>query len=72
MNHSIATADRATHLKVVVVALVAATMVAGVGIAARVSNFDPGKGASRVTATGPAIKVGKPITISHSGTTAIR
>ena len=35
MNHSIYGADRLTHLKIVVVALIGATMVAGVGIAAR-------------------------------------
>ena len=35
MNHSIYGADRLTHLKIVVVALIGATLVAGVGIAAR-------------------------------------
>jgi hypothetical protein len=38
MNHSIITADRNTHLKMVVVALVAAIMVVTVGIAAHLSN----------------------------------
>jgi hypothetical protein len=38
MNHSIATANRNTHLKVVVVALVAAITVVTVGVAARISN----------------------------------
>ena len=37
-NSSMFTADRMTHLKIVVVALVCATMVAGVGIAARVTD----------------------------------
>jgi len=32
MNHSIYSADRATHLKIVVVALVAGIAVAGLGI----------------------------------------
>ena len=32
VNHSIYSADRMTHLKIVVVALFAATLVAGVGI----------------------------------------
>ena len=40
MNHSIYSADRATHLKVVVVALVAGIMVAGLGITARVTAGD--------------------------------
>jgi len=35
MNHSIHSVDRATHLKIVVVALVAGIAVAGFGIAAR-------------------------------------
>lgn len=38
MNHSIATANRNTHIKIVVVALVGAIMVVTVGIAARISN----------------------------------
>ncbi|MEY9191391.1 hypothetical protein ABH987_005019 [Bradyrhizobium ottawaense] len=39
MNHSIHSADRATHLKIVVVALVAGITVAAFGIAAR-TNAD--------------------------------
>ncbi|HEU4662054.1 MAG TPA: hypothetical protein VFS63_15475 [Pseudolabrys sp.] len=35
MNWSLYTADRSTHLKIVVVALVAATIIAGFGIALR-------------------------------------
>jgi hypothetical protein len=35
MNHSIYSADRTTHLKIVVVALVAGIAVAGFGISAR-------------------------------------
>jgi len=41
MNHSIYSADRATHLKIVVVALVAGIAVVGLGISAR-SNADDG------------------------------
>ena len=40
MNYSLATADRTTHLKVVVVALVAAILVVAGGIAARVTSMD--------------------------------
>ena len=40
MNYSLATADRTTHLKVVVVALGAAILVVAVGIAARVTTID--------------------------------
>jgi hypothetical protein len=42
MNHSIVTADRRTHLKIVVVALVAATAVVSVGIANRLTSVDLG------------------------------
>lgn len=38
MNHSIVTANRNTHVKIVVVALVAAIMVVTVGIAAHVRS----------------------------------
>lgn len=38
MNHSFYSADRMTHLKIVVVALVAAIGVAGLGISARLSD----------------------------------
>jgi hypothetical protein len=40
MNYSLATADRTTHLKVVVVALVAAILVVAIGIGARISATD--------------------------------
>ena len=38
MNHSIYSADRTTHLKIVVVALVAGIAVAGFGISARTTR----------------------------------
>ena len=50
-NSSMFTADRMTHLKIVVVALVCATVVAGVGIAARVT--DSGLQATVIKATAP-------------------
>ena len=40
MNHSIYSADRTTHLKIVVVALVAGIAVAGFAISARMSADD--------------------------------
>ena len=66
MNHSISSADRATHLKIVVVALIGATMVAGVGIAARVSGLEAGDGVRRVEARIPVIKAGAPIAVSSN------
>ena len=42
MNHSIYSADRSTHLKIVVVALVAGIAVAGFGITAARTGSDEG------------------------------
>jgi hypothetical protein len=53
------TADRQTHLKIVVVSLVCATIVAGIGVAARVTD-------GTMTANGrleaTVIKAGAPVT----------
>lgn len=65
MNHSIYSADRTTHLKIVVVALVAGIAVAGFGISAR--STDDG-----YTQTARVIKAGKAVTMTNSETTAIR
>jgi hypothetical protein len=66
MNHSIYSADRMTHLKIVVVALVAGIAVAGFGISARV-NSDEG-----YTQTARVIKAGKPVAITSSNDTVVR
>ena len=55
LNHSIATADRGTHLKIVVVALVAAIMVVSAGITARLSSSD---GTATAMRSDSVIKVG--------------
>jgi hypothetical protein len=67
MNHSIHSADRATHLKIVVVALVAGICVAAFGIAAR-SNVDY----SLTAQTTHMIKAGKPVAVTSSGASEIR
>lgn len=54
MNYSIYSADRTTHLKIVVVALVASIGIAGLGIAARV------QAGAQYTETAHVIKAGKP------------
>jgi len=64
MNHSIHTADRATHLKIVMVALIAGIAVAGVGIAARTNMAD--------TQTARVIKAGQPVTVTSSETSTVR
>jgi len=66
-NFSMFTADRMTHLKVVAVALVCATLVAGLGVAARVAD---GATDGRLEAT--VIKAGKPVTASTSEPRTIR
>ena len=53
MNHSIHSADRATHLKIVAVALVAGIAVAAFGIAAR-TNVD-------YSQTAHVVKAGKAV-----------
>ena len=68
MNHSFYSADRATHLKIVVVALLAATAVAGIGITARVNSGDTFADAQRVQ----IIKAGKPVMVTTSGQTVVR
>lgn len=64
MNHSIHSADRTTHLKIVVVALVAGIVVAGLGISAR-TNTD-------YTQTAHVIKAGKPVALTSSDAMVIR
>ena len=62
-NTSMFTADRMTHLKIVVVSLVCATVVAGIGIAARVNNSMAANG--RLEAS--VIKAGTPVAASTTG-----
>ena len=66
MNHSIYSADRTTHLKIVVVALVAGIAVAGFGISAR-NYSDDG-----YTQTARVMKAGKAVTITSSDTSTVR
>ncbi len=56
MNHSMYGADRATHLKIVVIGLVCALVVAAVGIFAHLSrNIDLG--------TAALVKAGRPTSL---------
>jgi hypothetical protein len=66
MNHSIYSADRTTHLKIVVVALVAGIAVAGFSISAR-NTSDEG-----YTQTAHVIKAGKPMTVTNSDASVVR
>jgi hypothetical protein len=64
MNHSIHSADRSTHLKIVVVALVAGIAVAAFGISAR-TNSD-------YTQTAHVVKAGKAVIVTSSDTSVVR
>jgi hypothetical protein len=68
MNHSIYSADRSTHLKIVVVALVAGIAVAGLGISARTTSDDYTQTAS----TARVIKAGTPVAVTNSSTSVVR
>jgi hypothetical protein len=56
MNHSMYSADRRTHLKIILIGLLCATIVAAVGIFANVRDIDLG--------TAPLVKVGQPTAVS--------
>jgi len=56
MNHSMYSADRGTHLRIVVIALACAIVVAAVGIFSHISALDLG--------TAPLIKAGQPTMVS--------
>ena len=64
MNHSIHSADRATHLKIVVLALVTGIAVAAFGISAR-TNSDYAQ-------TAHVVKAGQAMTVTSSNTSAVR
>jgi hypothetical protein len=67
MNHSIYSADRSTHIKIVAVALVAGISIMTFGIASR-SNGD----SAAYTQTVRVIKADKPVMVTSSGTSVIR
>jgi hypothetical protein len=64
MNHSMHSADRATHLKIVVMALVAGVAIAGFAITARTS--------SDYSQSTQVVKAGKPIAVTSSGASMVR
>jgi hypothetical protein len=64
-NTSMFTADRTTHLKIVAVSLICATVVAGIGIAARAT--DGTTSGSRIEAS--VIRAGAPVMAASNSTT---
>jgi hypothetical protein len=68
-NSSLRTADSLTHIKIVVVSLVAAIVVVGVGIAARPTVPDM---STRLEARAPVLKAGGPVIWSGNDNITIR
>ena len=68
-NSSLFAADRATHLKIVIVSLLCAMLVTGIGLAARVAD-DSSATSGRLETT--VIKPGKPLTASAAANHTIR
>ena len=68
-NSSMFTADRMTHLKIVIVSLMCATLVAVIGIAARVTDGSTTAN-GRLEAT--VIKAGAPVTSASRDSNAAR
>ena len=69
MNHSLVTADRTTHLKIVAVSLIAAIAVILVGITARITDTTA---SAKLEAHGPVLKAGKPATVTERDGSTIR
>jgi hypothetical protein len=69
MNWSMYTADRTTHLKIVVVGLAAALLISVIGISARTLNL----GTDIMTAQSPTVfKAGGPVVFTDRATATIR
>jgi hypothetical protein len=69
MNSSLRTADPLTHIKIVVVALIAAVAVVLVGTSARVMNSTE---TAMITPDRAVVKAAKPSTITMKDTATIR
>jgi hypothetical protein len=67
MNHSIYSADRSTHLKIVAVALTAGIAVAGFGFTSRGGSEGGG-----YTQTARVLKAGKPVVLTSSDVSLVR
>jgi cytochrome oxidase Cu insertion factor (SCO1/SenC/PrrC family) len=70
MNHSLLSADRNTHLKIVSLALAAALAVVVIGITARVS--DNASFAARFETGVPVLKAGGPVTYTRTEAPSVR
>jgi len=70
MNHSLLSADRNTHLKIVSLALTAAIAVVVIGITARIT--DGTSSAGRIESGAPVLKAGKPTTYTRTEAPSMR
>jgi hypothetical protein len=70
MNHSLVTADRTTHLKIVAVSLIAAIAVILVGVTARIA--DTNSASTNLQANGPVVKAGKPAAVTARDGNAVQ
>jgi hypothetical protein len=70
VNHSLLSADRNTHTKIVAVALVAAIGVVAVGVTAHLTGS--GLAIARIDANVPIIRAGKPAVYTRTDDSAIR
>ena len=70
MNHSLLSADRNTHLKIVSLALTAAIVVVVIGIGARIA--EDASFAARFEARAPVFKAGQPVTYTRAETPSVR
>jgi hypothetical protein len=68
-NYSLKTADRLTHVKIVVMSLVAGILVVGIGIAARPNLPDM---STRLEARAPVLKASPKVIWTGTETTTIR
>jgi hypothetical protein len=68
-NYSLTSADRLTHLKIVVVSLIAGIVVVGVGIAARPSLPDM---STQLEARAPVLKAKPQVIWTDASSTTIR
>jgi hypothetical protein len=69
-NASFETADRGTHVKIVIVSLIASIAVMVVGISAR-SNWTDDTTA-KLQAKGPALKAGQPLIVTNTTNSVVR
>jgi hypothetical protein len=68
-NYSLRTADRLTHIRIVVMSLIAGIVVVTVGIAARPTVPDM---SAQLESRAPVLKAGQPVIVTGSQATIVR